>query len=135
MKKVKGFIKGVDMFSHPASFRFNDEASYESLCGGVVSVMLVFIFVGVFFTTIRRTLDKDFIISDLVIEQENPISHLEIHIGHNFTFAIGLQGFDLNQGKRWFDIYLQQRHYNSSDRLKIYHDLVPCQREQWVQMD
>lgn len=41
-------------------------------------------------------------------------------------FAVSLEGFDMNEGDRWFDIYMQFRSYDSSGRNKTTVPLQPC---------
>jgi hypothetical protein len=50
-------------------------------------------------------------------------------------FAISLLGFDMNEGDRWFDIYMQFRSYGDGMRNKTYVPLVPCEKDIWVNID
>lgn len=46
-------------------------------------------------------------------------------------FAIGLDGIDVNRGERYFDLYMQFRHYNSTHKIRTNIQLEPCKREDW----
>ena len=60
-RRIKQMIRTADMFSHNVSFRYNDEPAYESLTGGCISILMMFAFIGIFTTTLSRTINKDFI--------------------------------------------------------------------------
>ena len=47
-------------------------------------------------------------------------------------FAIGLTQLDMNQGERYFDIYMQFRHYGTHGRTKTYIPLVACTKQPWM---
>ena len=50
-------------------------------------------------------------------------------------FAIGMNGMNLNEGERWFDISMQFRSYAPDGRNKTYMELVQCERSQWTNVN
>jgi hypothetical protein len=54
-------VKKSDLFGCQVSFRWDEESTYESLTGGTISILLTFFFIGIFSTTMLRTVSKDYI--------------------------------------------------------------------------
>ncbi len=57
-KTLKEGIKAFDFFRHPATFRYGEEPEYESLTGGIVSIIMIIIFAIIFFNTVMETIKK-----------------------------------------------------------------------------
>lgn len=60
-KTLIGVIKKFDLFSQQITFRYNEEPAYESVTGGCISIILIIFFLGIFSTTLLRTIDKEYI--------------------------------------------------------------------------
>lgn len=54
-KSIKEAIKSWDLFSQSPTFRFGDEPEYQSLTGGVCSIIIVIAFLVIFVTTAIST--------------------------------------------------------------------------------
>ena len=46
-----------------------------------------------------------------------------------------MNGVNLNEGDRWFDISMQFRSYGPDGRNKTYMNLVPCEKSQWTKVN
>ena len=47
-------------------------------------------------------------------------------------FAIGINGLNLNEGDRWFDISMYYRSYEPDGRKSTRMSLIPCKKAQWT---
>lgn len=57
-KSIKTIIKKCDLFSQQVTFRYNDEPAYETMTGGCISIILIITFIGIFSTTLFKTVNK-----------------------------------------------------------------------------
>ena len=59
---IKNFFKNFtlrsDLFAAPATLRYSGEASYESYCGGILSISLVIAFAIIFYSSFVDVLTK-----------------------------------------------------------------------------
>ena len=69
LKKVQGGIKSLDLFAHPVGLRMNEEPEYESLTGGLLSMVMVVVFVVIFASATLNTINKVYIESKVVLEE------------------------------------------------------------------
>ena len=58
LETTKDKIKALDFFSSPASMRVRGSDSYETICGGIMSIGVIIFFISVFSTTIWNVLNK-----------------------------------------------------------------------------
>ena len=128
---LKSLLKRFDMFSQQVTFRYNDEPAYESLTGGCISLLLIIAFVGIFATTLFRTVEKEYINFNQSRHDEESPGYFATTLDKTFMFAIGLDGIDATHGERYFDIYMQFRDYNSTHKLKTMMPLQICERGPW----
>ena len=124
-KRIRELIKTFDLFAQPVSFRYADEPAYESVTGGICSIIMIAIFVAIFTGTTINTLNKKYITSTTTYSSEINPSFYTVG-SDSFMFAIGITGINLNEGERWFDVYLQFRSYDSNNRNKTFIPLQPC---------
>lgn len=54
----KSFILRADLFAAPATLRYGNEPVYETICGGILSTLLMIFFVAVFATSFLNVLSK-----------------------------------------------------------------------------
>ena len=57
-KGFKAFILRSDLFAAAATLRYKGEPAYETLCGGIFSIILVIFFVVVFASQFIEILNK-----------------------------------------------------------------------------
>ena len=57
-QKLKEFFKTFDLFSQPVTLRYNDEPEYETVTGGVCSIIMIIIFIAIFTGTAINTFNK-----------------------------------------------------------------------------
>lgn len=128
-KRLKQFIKTFDLFAQPVTFRYGDEPSYESLTGGICSIIMVIIFIAIFTGTALNTLNKVYINSKTSYSEDIDPSHFQMGTD-TFMFAISVQGLDMNNGERWFDVYMQYRSYDNDkgERNKTIIPLKACEK-------
>lgn len=63
--------------------------------------------------TAINTLNKVYIYSTTNLQEDIDPSYYEMGTD-TFMFAIGLTGFNMNVGDRWFDVYMQFRSYDNN---------------------
>jgi hypothetical protein len=49
-------------------------------------------------------------------------------------FAIGITGLDLNNGPRYFDVIMQGKDQNVTQKTTTPINLIPCEREVWANL-
>lgn len=49
-------------------------------------------------------------------------------------FAVGVTGINLNQGNRWFTVYMEKRVYDSNGKNKFTVPLGQCHKQQWTRI-
>ena len=95
---------------------------------------MIAVFIAIFTGTTINTINKVNVTSKTTeFEDVDPVYYTVP--SNRFTFAVGINGLDLNAGERWFDVYMQFRSYNSEARNKTYVQMVPCSRTQWIKID
>lgn len=108
LKKVKDTIKGMDVFAQPATFRISQSPNYQSHTGGIVSIVMIIVFICIFASTVLNTINRKEITTKMTFYQEEDPSRYETGV-NNFMFAVGLENADLSGSKKWFDIYIDQK--------------------------
>lgn len=63
MNTIKNIILECDFFAHSTFQRYKEEESYRTLMGGVISIVLVILFIAVFFSLAISTLTHSIIFS------------------------------------------------------------------------
>jgi hypothetical protein len=63
-KNASEFVKEMDFFSHAQFLRYRSEDNYRSLTGGIVSILLIAIFIGIFSNLAIDTFSKNIIVSN-----------------------------------------------------------------------
>ena len=63
MQVVKGKIKRIDLFSSSANLRVNGEPEYESVCGGLLSLIVIAVFISIFAGQILSVINKEKIVA------------------------------------------------------------------------
>jgi len=125
-KFIKSSIKKCDLFSQQVTFRYNDEPAYETVTGGCVSIILIIAFIGIFATTLLRTVEKEYINFNQSKHDEVSPSYFATTLDKNFLFAVGMDNIDVNSGERYFDIYMEFRYYHDNIKEKTIIPLMPC---------
>ena len=131
MKLVKGVIRNCDLFAHKVGLRFGDEPDYESLTGGLLSIIMMVVFVVIFANATLSTINKVYIDSKIILREKTHPPSFEIGV-NEFMFAVGFSDIDMNRGERLFDLEMEFRSYAPGARNKTKVNLVPCEREQWA---
>lgn len=57
-KFIKNFTLRSDLFAAPATLRYAGETTYESYCGGILSISLVIAFAVIFYSSFVDVLTK-----------------------------------------------------------------------------
>lgn len=108
------------------------------MTGGVVSVIWVGLFVGMFSSLTMDTFQNNIIFSQLAVTYDDDPTEAQLQAApqHNFMFAVGLTAIDLNANQRYFDITLSNRVTikNGSSRVKtkVVIPLEPCSLDHWA---
>ena len=71
MEKMKEFILECDLFSHSSLHRFKEKEKYRTLTGGVVSFILVALFVGIFFNMTIDTFQNNIITAKITLNYDD----------------------------------------------------------------
>ena len=137
MEKFKDFVLEWDFFNHSTLHRYKERECYRTLTGGVISMLLVVFFIGMFANMTIDTFQTNLITSKISVNyDDNPAkSVLRTSTTDNFMFAIGITGMDLNSSQRYFDISLQHKSTvtTGSNRVKQTQtiSLEPCTQAHW----
>ena len=116
------------------ALRYDDEPEFETATGGFCSIALMVIFIAVFAGTLDKTLNKVYINSTTT--QFNDANPSEYNMStNNFMFAVGITDLNLNEGDRWFDVYMQYRSYDAQFRNRSSVPLQQCTKEQWTSIN
>lgn len=91
--KIKGklhdLVEECDLFCSPISLRYKNDNDYKTLTGGIVSILLIILFLIVFYQKSMETLRLSNIISSTTIfEEVNP--SLVNTTTKTFMFVIGV---------------------------------------------
>lgn len=137
MQSIKDVLLESDIFAHSTLNRYRGGDSYATLTGGAVSLVLVFLFIGMFSNLMLDTFSNNIINSSLsVYYNDDPtLGKLTTSANTSFMFAVGLTGLNLSASSRYFDVSLTQRKtYKSSSgttKIKEPIKLVPCTEAHW----
>ena len=63
MQSLTEFIKEMDLFAHGQFLRYRSEDSYRTITGGIVSLLLIGLFIGIFWTMVIGTFSYSIITS------------------------------------------------------------------------
>ena len=138
MNTVKDLVLECDFFAHGTLQRYRHGDSFPTLTGGVVSIIWVTLFVGMFSSMMIDTFQTNIIFAQLGItyDDDPTASLLKASPEPNFMFAIGLTGINLGASQRYFDISLINRStqkFSNGSKVKIkdYIALEPCTLAHW----
>ena len=95
LNRIKKIFKAFDFFSHRISFRYDDEPAYESVTGGVCSIIMIVVFIAIFTGTTVNTLNKVYINSSTKNIEDIDPSYYKMGTD-TFMFAVGLTGINMN---------------------------------------
>ena len=95
LKKIKKICKTFDFFAHRVSFRYDDEPAYETVSGGVCSIIMIIVFIAIFTGTTVNTLNKVYINSATKLIEDIDPSYYRMGTD-TFMFAVGLTGINMN---------------------------------------
>ena len=109
----------MDLFAHNQFLRYRSEESYQTITGGIVSILLIGLFIGIFWTLVISTFSYSLITSqsETIYEADPSPYELKAHPSSKFMFAIGINGLDLSTSKLFdfeFNGYTQTRKNASS---------------------
>ena len=111
MQSVKGAILDSDIFAHTTLNRYRGGDSYATITGGVVSIGLVCLFVGLFSNMLMDTFNENIINAQmsLYIDDDPTFGQLNTSPNNSFMFAVGISGIDLSSTTRYFDFSFARR--------------------------
>jgi hypothetical protein len=134
MGVVKEFVLELDLFAHPQFLRYRSEPGYRTVTGGILSIVLVFIFIGIFASLAIDTVQNNIIISQTSVSYDtNPEPfNLVASPNNKFMFAVGLSGLDLSATQKYFDIVLEDFSVVNNVKKSIKVALSPCTADQWT---
>eukprot|EP00919_Chromeraceae_sp_WS-2016_P018303 GHVR01043527.1.p1 GENE.GHVR01043527.1~~GHVR01043527.1.p1 ORF type:complete len:115 (-),score=4.17 GHVR01043527.1:4303-4647(-) len=95
LKGIQNVILRMDLLSAKPTMRVRGESSYESYCGGCLSLILIITFVTIFAGSFINVIKKVEVIATLE-NNDNPDSEKEIQ---NLRIAFGIDGIDLSSTK------------------------------------
>jgi hypothetical protein len=113
---VAKFFKLCDLFSTSQFLRYKEDGDYKTVSGGVVSLMIISVFLALFMNTAIQTVNKDIISwTSTTTNYLSPTStNVTFGPSSNFVFTVGLMGLNLNDPKiRYFDVEMIEHHYKS----------------------
>ncbi len=89
-KLLKSTIRKCDLFSQQVTFRYNDEPTYETVTGGCISIIMIIAFIGIFATSLLRTVRKEYIVFNQSRHDEDSPGYFATTLEETFMFAVGL---------------------------------------------
>ena len=95
---------------------------------------MIIIFIAIFTGTTINTINKLYVNSKTTFYEETNPTYYTVGTD-DFLFAVGINGLNLNEGDRWFDVYMQYRSYGPDGRNKTYLPLKPCSKEPWLNIN
>jgi hypothetical protein len=131
LKKIKQLLSGFDLFSQHVSFRFRDEPAYQSATGGVVSLILIVVFVAVFAGTGINTINREKITFTKTQFEETIPSFFNTSADNDLMFSVGIDQLDMNHGERYFDVIMEKKHFSVLGKINTTIPLNPCKLAQW----
>lgn len=105
--------------------------------GGVSSIAIVILFIGVFANLAISTVQENIIYSQVATQYSDDPTYSELVTSpaNSLMFAIGLSGVDLSSNQRYFDIVFVNKTsaWNGTNTVKTTHSipLQPCTLDQW----
>jgi len=57
-KKIKSFLLKIDIFASKELLRYKGEGSFQTLTGGIVTLILIAIFIIIFSQNLKRLIGK-----------------------------------------------------------------------------
>ena len=113
--KVVSLIKMLDLNSSSNFIRFNGDDSYSTVFGGLLSLFIISVFIGLFANTGLMTLNQEIISSttDIQIDLDPTAFTINNNPSENFMFSVGLFGFNLSDPHiKLFNISLNIDYYS-----------------------
>lgn len=95
-KKLRDAISAFDFFSRDITFLYKEKPEYVSLTGGLISIVLIIVFIAVFANTAIGTFNKEIINYSWTQFQQTTPTTFNTSIDTDFLFAIGITGINLN---------------------------------------
>ena len=107
-------LRLFDFFQCNKFLRYNGDAEYKSMTGGITSVTVVVIFVILFSSIALKTLKKEIITSSSFTESENIPSELAMRMGPggDMMFGIYIRESNLSSVPRLFDVKMERVYYS-----------------------
>ena len=128
----KSIISQMDFFSHNQFLRYKHTETFRTFTGGLISILIIALFVGIFFNTMMNTFNKKIIISSSSTEHHLDPTYFRINanVQNNFLFAVGLKSLDLTSKKQFFSIKVDHLSFTKNGSTTIRNQtsikMVPC---------
>ena len=94
LDKLKVVVYRADLFSSNTTLRMRGEPNYESICGGMVSLIIIIAFGSIFFGTFIEVITKATVNSKTQSSENLDTSE----VFSEFFFAIGVDSQDFSSG-------------------------------------
>jgi hypothetical protein len=107
---------------------------YESLTGGICSIVMMIVFAAIFTNTVISTFQKVNISSTITTVQEQDPSYYQVGT-NNFMFALGLTGISYKDHTQYFSIYMQKVDQTATAKNKTNIPLHLCYKDQWTKIN
>ena len=107
-------FRSVDLFPTSKLIRYNGDAEYTSTTGGIISVLVIAIFIVLFASMGIRTIRKEIIQTETEVSENSDPSELKIKLGPEGGMipTIFLNGFNLTHPPRAFNISLMEDYHS-----------------------
>lgn len=122
----------LDLFACPEYLKYKGEGSNQTYGGSIISLLIILSFIAMFFNVVKSTVNREKIVSVSRLRPSLDTTFRTNESDSAFGFAVGLQGFNLSNSERFFDIYMSAivlKNGQPSSTVDV--PLVPCTIDQW----
>lgn len=134
---VKAFLLKIDIFGSSEMLRYKGEGKYQTMTGGTITLALIIIFSIVTLQSFSSVVNKAAVsATDSTYFLDDP-TYTSFKISDSkFIFGVGVSNYNLNSGKRYFNIDLISMSYKNGKKIsEVYHELQPCEESQWSRVN
>ena len=105
LKQCSKLFRMFDFFQSSKFLRYNGDAEYKSTSGGIITVLIIGVFIALFFSMGIRTIRKEIISSSIETVNEIEPSAVTLSFGpkDQMMFALNVAGFNLSSTPKLFD--------------------------------
>lgn len=132
-KSIKNGLAFGDLFSTTFYVRYNGDNDYQTVTGGICSVIVVGIAGFILVQMLLQTFTYSTITATTVFTELPPDQPIAISL-QSFMFSVLLANSNKTSGLRYFDVSLKETQYNAENnenRTERSIAMIPCTSAMW----